>query len=99
MEEKEPISRKCLNPWDVQSKHIQSEDGIAEALYSGEHRYGGGEQYVLQGCSWQGGQISPTLTGSNAGGSQRMPDKDNFTCVIQSENFDDPQLKNGQESC
>lgn len=39
---------KCLNPWDVQSKHIQPEDGKAEALYSGECRYGGGESYVMQ---------------------------------------------------
>lgn len=38
----------CLNPWDVQSKHIQPEDGIAEALYSGECRYGGGESYTLK---------------------------------------------------
>lgn len=41
-------SDKCLNSWDVQSKHIQPEDGIAESLYSGECRYGGGESYVLQ---------------------------------------------------
>ena len=40
---------KCLNGWDVQSKHIQPEDGIAESLYSGECRYGGGESYVLEG--------------------------------------------------
>ena len=33
-------------------------------------------------CSWDGGQISPTLTANNAGGNQRMPDKDNFNCVI-----------------
>lgn len=39
---------KCLNPWDVQSKHIQSSDGVAEPLYSGECRYGGGESYVLE---------------------------------------------------
>lgn len=39
---------KCLNGWDVQSKHVQPEDGIAEALYSGECRHGGGESYVLQ---------------------------------------------------
>jgi len=39
---------KCLNPWDVQSKHIQSENGVAESLYSGECRYGGGESYVMQ---------------------------------------------------
>lgn len=38
----------CLNPWDVQSKHIQSEDGVAESLYAAECRYGGGESYVLQ---------------------------------------------------
>lgn len=38
----------CLNPWDVQSKHIQPENGKAEALYSGECRGGGGESYVMQ---------------------------------------------------
>lgn len=38
---------KCLNAWDVQSKHIQPSDGLAETLYSGECRYGGGESYVL----------------------------------------------------
>ena len=37
----------CLNPWDIQSKHIQSPNGIAETLYSGEARYGGGEAYVM----------------------------------------------------
>ena len=39
---------KCLNPWDIQSKHIQSEDGVAESLYAGECRGGGGESYVMQ---------------------------------------------------
>ena len=40
-----------MNGWDVQSKHIQPENGKAEALYSGECRGGGGESYVycLQG--------------------------------------------------
>lgn len=38
---------KCLNGWDVQSKHIQPADGIAEALYAGECRYAGGESYVM----------------------------------------------------
>ena len=46
---------KCLNGWDVQSKHVQPEDGIAEALYSGECRHGGGESYVLQNKSAVGG--------------------------------------------
>lgn len=39
---------ECLNSWDVQSKHIQPENGVAESLYAGETRYGGGESYVLQ---------------------------------------------------
>jgi len=39
---------KCLNGWDVQSKHIQPEDGVAESLYAGECRGGGGESYVAQ---------------------------------------------------
>ena len=34
-------------------------------------------------CSWDGGQTSPTLTARNAGGGQRMPDKDNFNAIIQ----------------
>jgi len=44
---------KCLNSWDVQSKHIQSENGVAEALYSGECRGGGGESYVLSSANNQ----------------------------------------------
>lgn len=45
---KESPKGDCLNSWDVQSKHIQPENGVAESLYSGECRYGGGESYVLQ---------------------------------------------------
>ena len=32
---------------------------------------------------WDGGQIAATLTKQNAGGNQRMPDKDNFGAVIE----------------
>lgn len=31
---------------------------------------------------WNGEQIAPTLSVRNAGGAQRMPDKDNFNAVI-----------------
>ena len=41
------------------------------------------DQTLFQPCSWDGGQISPTLTKQNAGGGQRMPDKDNFNCILQ----------------
>lgn len=33
-------------------------------------------------CNWDGKQIAPTLTSRNAGGGQRMPDKENFNCVL-----------------
>jgi DNA (cytosine-5)-methyltransferase 1 len=48
----------CLNAWDVQSKHIQAENGVAEALYSGECRGGGGESYVMSGIS---GEVAETI--------------------------------------
>lgn len=38
---------KCLNRWDVQSKHVLDVSGISDAIYAGECRYGGGEKYVL----------------------------------------------------
>ena len=84
---------KCLNSWDVQSKHIQPENGIAEALYSGECRYGGGESYVLQGQSIAidvynqtiDGDVAASLTaacgGTNTSGAKVLSflerDKDN----------------------
>ena len=34
------------------------------------------------GMSWNGENVAPTLTRNNAGGNQRMPDKDNFNAVI-----------------
>lgn len=32
--------------------------------------------------NWDGTQVSPTLTQNNANGGKRIPDKDNFNCVI-----------------
>ena len=37
---------KCMNLWDIQSKHVFEIDCICESLYSGECRWGGGEHYV-----------------------------------------------------
>ena len=47
---------KCMNPWDIQSKHVFDVTGICEALYSGECRWGGGEHYVCYETSGQTGQ-------------------------------------------
>ena len=34
---------------------------------------------------WDGTQVIGTLTANNAGGNQRMPDKENFNCVIEAQ--------------
>lgn len=34
-------------------------------------------------CYWDGGQTVGTLTANNAGGAQRMPDKNHFQCIIE----------------
>ena len=41
------------------------------------------DQTLFEPCAWNGEQTSPTLTKNNAGGNQRMPDKENFNCVLQ----------------
>jgi DNA (cytosine-5)-methyltransferase 1 len=41
------------------------------------------DQTLFEPKAWDGGDVSPTLTANNAGGSQRMPDKDNFNCVVE----------------
>ena len=41
------------------------------------------EQTLFEPKNWDGTDTAPTLTANNAGGCQRMPDKDNFNCVLQ----------------
>lgn len=48
---------------------------------------------VTKGCAWDGSQISSTLTANNAGGSQRMPDKGNFTCVLDNSQEGNESIK------
>lgn len=42
-----------------------------------------GGMYVTESKYWNGTDVCDTLTGRNAGGAQRMPDKQNFNCVIE----------------
>ena len=65
-------SPKCLNLWDIQSKHIQPESGKAEALYSGECRGGGGESYVMQ-------KIEPAIAFDRAAYNQGQNAQYNFS--------------------
>lgn len=57
-----------------------SDDGNVQTLTS---RMGTGGNNVPLLMNWDGSQVSPTLTKQNADGCQRMPDKDNFNCVLQ----------------
>lgn len=55
-----------------------------------QHRMGtGGNQIPLHmdAMNWDGSKVCPTLTKSNAGGNQRMPDKDNFNCILEPKIF------------
>ena len=52
-------------------------DGVANPLINGSCP---GHKNAV--CYWDGGQVTGTLTANNASGSQRMPDKENFNCVI-----------------
>lgn len=43
--------------------------------------------YTIVQKMWDGSDTCPTLTANNAGGNQRMPDKDNFNAVITLETY------------
>ena len=60
------------------------EDGKVQTLSSRMGTGGNNVPLVMNTPStWDGKQVAPTLTKQNAGGNQRMPDKDNFNCVLQ----------------
>lgn len=76
-----------------------AEDGIVQTLSGRMGTGGGNTPMILEKhipCSWDGGQTSPTLTKSNAGGQQRMPDNDNFNAVIALDRASFNQGKNAQ---
>ena len=58
------------------------EDGMVQTL-SGRMGTGGNNVPLVMSSNWDGSQVSPTLTQHNAGGGQRMPDKDNFNAILQ----------------
>ena len=84
------LSNKCLNPWDVQSKHIQPESGKAEALYSGECRYGGGESYVMQ---------EKTVYGICSDGSNSMKSSNPHSGIYEADTTRTLDLNGGNPNC
>ena len=60
---------------------LHSEDGQSPTLLARMYK----DPHLVS--YWDGGQTAGTLTANNAGGNQRMPDKENFNCVIQQEEY------------
>lgn len=77
---------RVLNPiagqvFDGNRRHdYQAFGGVSETVMS-YYGTGGNNTPLVVGCSWDGGNVSPTITAHS--NNQRMPDKDNFTAVLQ----------------
>ena len=91
-EETAPTLRAGVVPATVYENHSQDTrytGPVATApTVSATYGMGGNNQpFVVSAeqpsCNWDGDQVAPTLTAHNAGGNQRMPDKNHFNCVLQ----------------
>ncbi|MBQ7292557.1 MAG: DNA cytosine methyltransferase, partial [Clostridia bacterium] len=86
-EERSPTLRAGVVPAAIAIENhpadgrVKLEEGDAIQTLTSRMGTGGGNVPLVM--NWDGGQIAPTLTKQNAGGNQRMPDKDNFNCVLQ----------------
>lgn len=55
--------------------------------------------YLYKYQYWNGELVADTLTARNAGGGQRMPDKQNFNCVVGVNLLQDPINTEGVSPC
>ena len=71
---------ECLTPayatgnGQSQNMRLSTQVGTLDCMHD--------QKIVLQPCYWDGSQTTGTLTANNAGGNQRMPDKENFNCIL-----------------
>ena len=91
-EETSPTLRAGVVPATVYENHSQDTryTGPVDTAPTVSATYGMGgnnQPFVVSdeqpSCNWDGDQVAPTLTAHNAGGNQRMPDKNHFNCVLQ----------------
>ncbi len=77
----------CLGDGTAAAEVLALREGLQRHLEaSGKARKGAAadaEGGARGGCWWDGGDCAGTLTKQNAGGGQRMPDKDNLGAVLQ----------------
>ena len=87
------VTEECTNTLRAESHHppLVYENHSQDSRYTGpldvaptiSQTYGaGGNNQPLVTRYWDGGEVAGTLTANNAGGNQRMPDKDNFNAVV-----------------
>ena len=70
----------ALENHPADSRVTISDDDKVQTLTSRMGTGGGNVPLVM---NWDGEQTAPTLTAHNAGGNQRMPDKNHFNCVLE----------------
>ena len=81
----------CLGDWEraaavlFERESVQRDSAPRRAPRQGAPA--DAEAGARAGCWWDGGGCAGTLTKQNAGGAQRMPDKDNFGAVLQPVGF------------
>ena len=77
----------CLGDWERAAQVLFERESVqrdsAPRRAQGEGASADAEAGARAGCWWDGGGCAGTLTKQNAGGAQRMPDKDNFGAVLQ----------------
>lgn len=78
------IKANCMDVGFFQTSEEQAGSLLARQYKDPPITFMSEEDGQDEPSSWDGSQIAPTLTVNNAGGGQRMPDKDNFNAVIQS---------------
>ena len=95
---------KCLNPWDIQMKRIQPEDGVADALCSAEKRYGGGESLVFDASRTTFGVGDPgdpeyTISAAHSHAvftmnprPQSMCTSENLAATLGADDYKEPQM-------
>ena len=84
----EPEDAVALENYPQDSRVRMADDNKVQSLTSRMGTGGNNVPLVMNKpssipCNWDGEQVAPTLTAHNAGGNQRMPDKNHFNCVIQ----------------
>ena len=69
-----------LSTYSLETFHCISEEEKTTTLKARDYK---DPICVTVPCFWDGSQTVSTLTANNANGAQRMPDKENFNCIVE----------------